>query len=87
MWEEISAASLKNPGSRFPVTRQMAHVIGGGSIFVLMFLLALFGRFAPRQRVLLTLLALLLIAVVAAQVWFGILLMYDTPAGPITAFN
>jgi uncharacterized membrane protein len=86
MWEEISNPQ-KNDGSRFPVTRQMAHVIGGSAIFVLMFLLAILGRWAPRQRVLLTLLALVLIAVVAAQVWLGILLMYDTSSGPMTAFN
>src|SRR4029079_6182021 len=87
MWEEISQYKLKNPDSRFPVTRQLAHVVGGGSIFLLMFLLAILGRWAPRQRVLLTLLALVLVAIVAAQVWLGILLMYDTSYGPVTAFN
>jgi uncharacterized membrane protein len=87
MWDEISDHKFKNPDSRFPVTRQLAHVIGGGSIFALMFLLAIMGRWAPRQRVLLTLLAIVLVAVVAAQVWLGILLLYDTTQGPITAFN
>jgi len=67
--------------------RRMFHVIAAGAIVVLPLLLALIARVAPRKRGLIFLVALLLIAAVAAQVWLGILLMWDTPEGVVTKFN
>jgi hypothetical protein len=37
--------------------------------------------------VLLGICALILLLAVAAQVWFGLLLMWDLPDGPLTGFN
>src|SRR3712207_3367933 len=59
--------------------RRLAHVAGAGAIVVLPLFLALLGRVARRSRVLITLFSLLLVAAVAAQVWLGVLLMFDQP--------
>ncbi len=69
------------------LTRRLAHVGGGGSIVVLSLLMAFFSRVAPRSKFLLLILALLLLAAVAAQIWMGVLLTYDTIHGPVTRFN
>jgi uncharacterized membrane protein len=69
------------------INRRLVHVATGGAIIVLPLLLAMLARWGPRQRLLLAALTLLLVAAVAAQVWFGILLLYDTPEGLITHFN
>jgi uncharacterized membrane protein len=57
--------------------RRLAHVIAGGSIIVLPLLMALLSRIARRSRAILGLFSLLLVAALAAQVWLGILLMFD----------
>ena len=67
--------------------RYMAHSIAGGSIVVLTLILALVTRFAPYNRVLVGGFSLLLALALAAQVWLGILLLYDTNVGPIQHFN
>lgn len=67
--------------------RRFAHVIAGGSIVVLPIFLAGLARWAPRRKILLTIFILLLLAAVAAQIWFGILLLLDSPNGRIRSFN
>ncbi|MGB7157477.1 MAG: hypothetical protein WBD40_05390, partial [Tepidisphaeraceae bacterium] len=67
--------------------RRMFHAIAGSAIVLLPLLLALFARFAPRARGIIFLISLLLIAAAAAQVWLGILMMWDTPSGPVRGFN
>jgi hypothetical protein len=57
--------------------RLLAHLIAGVSIVMLPLLLALLSRFARRSRAMLGLFSLLLVAALAAQVWLGILLMFD----------
>jgi uncharacterized membrane protein len=69
------------------LTRRMAHLGGGLSIVVLSLLLALVSRVAARSKLTLLIFALLLLAAVAAQVWFGVLLTYDSIGGPVTRFN
>ncbi len=69
------------------LTRRLAHLGGGVSIVVLSLLLAITSRLAPRARLTLIILAILLLLVVAAQVWFGVLLTFDTMSGPLTRFN
>jgi uncharacterized membrane protein len=77
--------SAANMLKEFP--RYMAHGIAGVSIVLLTLLLALFARFTPYNRVIIGTLSLLLVLALSAQVWFGILLLYDTNQGPIKAFN
>lgn len=67
--------------------RSMTHTILGTSIIVLTFLLAAITRWSPRSKFMLSLFSLLLILTVAGQIWMGVLLMYDTPAGGLTGFN
>jgi uncharacterized membrane protein len=69
------------------LTRRVAHIGGGVSIVVLSLLMALIARVAPRGKIVLLIFTLLLLGVVAAQVWFGVLLTYDTVNGPVTRFN
>jgi hypothetical protein len=67
--------------------RRMVHVVAGGSIVVLLLILAALARWTPRQKWVLVFFALLLVVAVAVQVWMGILLLYDTPQGPLGHFN
>jgi hypothetical protein len=74
----------QNPDS--PVTRRLAHVIGGAALLLLPLLLAIFARWS-KSKLVLGLTSFLLVLVVAGQVWIGILLLYDTNVGSITHFN
>ena len=69
------------------LTRRMAHLVGGLSIVVLSLLLAVVSRIAGRSKLTLLVFAMLLLTAVAAQVWFGVLLTYDSMQGPVTRFN
>ena len=50
-------------------------------------LLSVIARVTAGRRFVVLLFTMLLIVAVAAQVWFGSLLMFDTPAGPLGSFN
>lgn len=80
VWEEIK------PQDR-TVSRLLAHVTAGTIIFITPLVLAMLARFAPRRRFWLTLLTSILLVAVGLQIWFGVLLMFDTPAGKITRWN
>ena len=81
LWEQIK------PDHGEKVNRLFAHAISGTAIIALPLVLALLARFAPREKIILTLVTFCLIAAVAAQVWLGILLLFDTSEGPINQFN
>jgi len=68
------------------LTRRLAHVIGGAALLLLPLLLAIFARWS-KSKLVLGLTSLLLVAVVAGQVWIGILLLYDSRLGKINHFN
>jgi uncharacterized membrane protein len=67
--------------------RMAAHIIFGASILVLTLILAILARWAPHARVFLGACAALLVLVMAAQVWMGILLLYDGNIGPLSKFK
>jgi len=67
--------------------RMGMHVAFGLTILLLTILMAVFARFAPHSRVTLAFFATLLVAAMAAQVWVGILMLYDSDDGPITRFK
>jgi len=69
------------------LNRRVVHVALGVSIVVLTLLLAGVGRWTARRRGIVSILALLLVLVVAAQIWMGILLLYDGHQGPLARFN
>lgn len=63
--------------------RALAHALGGSAIIVLSLLLAIATRFARRRGWLLGVLSLLLILAVAAQIWLGVLITFDSSKGPV----
>jgi hypothetical protein len=64
------------------------HIVFGGSIIVLATVLGLLARFVPRSRVILSGLSLLLVLVMAGQIWVGTLMLFDNPDhGPLTRFQ
>lgn len=67
--------------------RLLLHVIAGLSLLALPFILAAMARMTNTNFVVIGSLGGLLFLAVAAQVWLGILLLYDTGKGPITGFS
>jgi uncharacterized membrane protein len=67
--------------------RELAHAAGGTSIIVLSLLLAAVTRWARRSGWLMGILSLLLVLAVAAQIWLGVLLAFDSMEGPVWRFN
>ncbi len=67
--------------------RELGHVAGGTSIIVLSLVLAAVTRWARRSGGILGILSLLLVLAVAAQIWLGVLLAFDSMQGPVWRFN
>lgn len=67
--------------------RRIAHVVTGVSIVALMLVLAVVSRMRAGRSLLLFVFTLALLAAVLAQIWFGSLLMFDTPGGSLGKFN
>ncbi|MEA2710865.1 MAG: hypothetical protein QOF78_3466 [Phycisphaerales bacterium] len=67
--------------------RRLAHTITGGGVIALLLLLSVIARITAGRRFVVLLFTMLLVVAVIAQVWFGSLLMFDTPAGRIGSFN
>jgi uncharacterized membrane protein len=86
-WQPKRVWAMVKPAEGNKLPRRFVHVATGSVIVVTPLLLALVTRVSRRPRVSLTLLALLLLAAVSLQVWLGVLLMLDTPDGPVTRFN
>jgi hypothetical protein len=76
-----------NPGGI--TSRRAAHVAGGMAIIVLPLALLATSRWLPRLRLVWTAVSVLLVFVVAAQVWLGVLMMFDESRvlGPITGWS
>lgn len=67
--------------------RSAAHVWVGISLIALTLILAMLARWAPRQKTLLAIFAMLLVFAVAAQVWLGVLLTFDSGSPPASLFR
>ena len=61
----------------WPPNREMAHLILGGAMVLLALLMAVFSRVAARNKSLLWTLGGLLVLIIAAQVWMGVLMTFD----------
>jgi hypothetical protein len=71
-----------------PIYRRLfLHAILGVTLLVLPLLLAIFVRFARKQRGFSAFLLFLLVVVVGLQLWFGIALLFDGHEGPLFHFN
>jgi uncharacterized membrane protein len=66
--------------------RLALHVVFGVSLILLSVILGGLVRFARRWRVLAGIICLGVVLLLAGQVWLGILVMYDGPAGPVVGF-
>ena len=53
----------------------------------LILVLALLGRLTPRDRLAMGIISAVLTVIIAAQVWIGILLLYDGGDGPLAHFK
>ncbi|HYO08423.1 MAG TPA: DUF2231 domain-containing protein [Tepidisphaeraceae bacterium] len=67
--------------------RRLAHVVAGVGVVLFLLVMAAAARMAAVRRAMLAGLTLVLLLAIAAQVWLGALLMYDTPAGPLWELN
>lgn len=76
-------ANLHDPNKQ----RMGLHIILGGWTLILSLILAITAKMRPINRTFLGIFSILLILVVAAQFWMGILLLYDDDRGPLTKFN
>ncbi len=87
-WMVAGPGSLQDAINTFQnELRPKAHIIAGVSLLVLTLILALITRFARHNRMLVGIFAILLTLALAAQVWFGWLLLFDATKGPLTHFN
>jgi hypothetical protein len=87
-WKLVALLGPNRKGTwRTDIGRMGVHVIGGVSIVVLSLLLALITRVSRRARGVTVFFVLLLLLAVAAQVWLGILLLFDSDRGPVMRFN
>lgn len=78
---------LRDSARRAEMQRTFYHVIVGSSTVVLTFLLALITRVSRRAKAVTLFFVLLLLLAVAAQVWLGVLLLFDTDHGPLMGAN
>ena len=90
-WVLINSSGTKVPRELWSnvqsAPRRLAHVIAGGSLFVLPLLLALLARFAPRGKFAFMLFGLLIVGAIGFQIWIGTLLLFDGPIGTVRAFQ
>ena len=84
LYEQIVQLDAKR---RPELTRRFAHAVTGTAILLLPLILGLAARFSPRRGFIAAGFGLLLGVAVGAQIWFGSLLMLDSPAGRLDRFN
>jgi uncharacterized membrane protein len=84
---ELFKKQLPPPRDWKKPSRQFTHAVTGGAVVVLPILLAGMARFAPRKRLLLAIVALVLVVALAAQVWLGGLMLFDGTEGTVTRLN
>jgi uncharacterized membrane protein len=93
VWTLVGTEGLRHPDVGMTVKmvkstqRLLLHAVSGTAIVVVPLLLALVTRVSRRPKVMLTLLGLILVLAVSAQVWLGVLLMLDTERGSAYRFN
>jgi len=68
-------------------SRVLAHLALGSAIVLLAILLVLSAKWGARRQLLIGFLGLVMLAVIAAQIGVGVLMLYDTDSGPLTHFN
>ncbi|HZL36076.1 MAG TPA: DUF2231 domain-containing protein [Tepidisphaeraceae bacterium] len=84
-WETFKQ-SLQPDDTTQKVGRYMAHLALGLGMLALALICGGLAAFAPRRPMLLMLFSTLLILVIAAQIWMGVLMTFDGN-GPLTRFK
>jgi hypothetical protein len=85
LWETATATNHEE-GKGVTQNRRLFHIAFGAALVILPLILAAGVRWMAGSRLIVGFLCLLLIAVVAAQIWTGVLLTHDQPAGPLLHF-
>ncbi|MGA2231258.1 MAG: hypothetical protein ABSH22_10200 [Tepidisphaeraceae bacterium] len=67
--------------------RTLVHLLLGGGIIALGALLIPAARWRAKNPMLIGVVGLIIMAAIAAQIWIGVLMMYDMDSGPLTRFN
>jgi len=65
----------------------LMHVITGVSIIVLVIALAIITKYFRRQYRLISIMIILVMVISALQMWSGVLMLYDSPSGPLLRFS
>jgi len=69
------------------LTRRIVHITGGSLLFIGSIVMVLLTRFAPRARLLLTIIGVGLALLLLVQLWVGVIMLLDSSTGPLTAFQ
>ncbi len=85
LWRQVMINPDDNHGSK--ITRSVLHVSFAGALVLLPLIMAGLAKWAPRRKLVLSIFTALLIVVIAAQLWMGVLLLYDGSVGRVTGFN
>lgn len=86
VWQTAMATS-REPGKGIMQNRRGAHIALGAVLILLPLVLAAAVRWGARHRIIVGALCLLMVGVIAAQIWLGILLTHDDPEGPLLHFK
>lgn len=67
--------------------RRGVHIVLGAGLVIFPLILALAVRFMPRRRVIVGVLCLIVLLLLAAEIWIGVLLLNDASEGPLFRFK
>ena len=84
IWQEVYGTATTT--KQISQNRRGAHVAFGVVLFVLPMILALGVRFGPRRRIIVGSICLVMLILLAAEIWLGVLLLHDNPEGPLYRF-
>jgi uncharacterized membrane protein len=85
VWETATATNHDKDGGVLK-NRRLFHIAFGATLVILPLILAAGVRWMAGSRLIVGFLCLLMVAVIAAQIWTGVLLTHDQPAGPLLHF-
>jgi len=87
VWEMVSKPTTeKGEPAKFVENRRGAHIAMGVALILLPLVLAATVRWGARRRVIVSGLCAVMVLVVAAEIWLGILLISDRSMGPLYRF-
>jgi uncharacterized membrane protein len=84
LWQVTYETARNTP--KLSENRRGAHILIGIALVVLPLILALGVRFGPRRRVIVGLLCGVILALLASEIWLGVLLLHDSASGPLYRF-